>query len=506
MWSPTHVQVTVQRARGLLTKGKHGTNDAFVTIALGKEKYQTSVKEKALQDVDWHEECELQIPKQGNVAEIVLTVLHRNFIGVDEFLGVVNIPLADFDVYERPRNRWYDLKSKPGKEKNKPRGELEVRVAFLVKAGSLTDLSNKPHRSSMGHLSHMAHSVGGSLLSIGSLEKRKGLKKLAKNLVKKSKKSDKEVSLDGNSDFRTSRQMSAQVAGDADPGVISEGESEDDFTFDDLSHKSSGSSINTNQTSTVTPVVGSLENLAGGEVLRRTSTAPVQSPVPVKSTVNRTVDEWERKLYGKQGKDVSMDTLKRRSWDKAILSSQPEEEEPETVPTPKEASPPPAITLSPVMQAMPQTSAPQTPVPTPRKFEPDEPEKKEDEKEKVKEGSRLARKFKQFRKESKMPEIPQTEERIIIGGENEGTAVQSPPSRLAPEVLLKFEGKSREDLIETVCSLQASLEHQSRKLKDLEDYLDNLLLRVMETTPRILQNPYVSCKAQANLRLLCCSH
>jgi len=46
-----------------------------------------------------------QIPKQGNVAEIVLTALHRNFIGVDEFLGVVNIPLADFDVYERPKSR-----------------------------------------------------------------------------------------------------------------------------------------------------------------------------------------------------------------------------------------------------------------------------------------------------------------------------------------------------------------------------------------------------------------
>jgi hypothetical protein len=46
-----------------------------------------------------------QIPKQGNIAEIVLTVLHRNFIGVDKFLGVVNIPLADFDVYEKPRNR-----------------------------------------------------------------------------------------------------------------------------------------------------------------------------------------------------------------------------------------------------------------------------------------------------------------------------------------------------------------------------------------------------------------
>lgn len=83
------------------------TNDCFVTIALGKEKYQTSVKEKAAKDVEWHEECELLIPEQGNTAEIVLTALHRNFLGVDEFLGTVSIPLSSFDVYERPRNRWY---------------------------------------------------------------------------------------------------------------------------------------------------------------------------------------------------------------------------------------------------------------------------------------------------------------------------------------------------------------------------------------------------------------
>lgn len=36
-----------------------GFNDAFVTIALGKEKYQTSVKEKAPANIEWHEECEL---------------------------------------------------------------------------------------------------------------------------------------------------------------------------------------------------------------------------------------------------------------------------------------------------------------------------------------------------------------------------------------------------------------------------------------------------------------
>lgn len=77
-----------------------------MTIALGKEKYQTSVKEKVPDNVEWHEECELQIPQQGNTAEVVLTVLHRNFLGVDEFLGMINIPLSTFDVYERPKNRW----------------------------------------------------------------------------------------------------------------------------------------------------------------------------------------------------------------------------------------------------------------------------------------------------------------------------------------------------------------------------------------------------------------
>lgn len=78
-----------------------------MTIALGKEKYQTSVKEKVPENVEWHEECELQIPQQGNTAEVVLTAFHRNFLGVDEFLGMINVPLSSFDVYERPKNRWF---------------------------------------------------------------------------------------------------------------------------------------------------------------------------------------------------------------------------------------------------------------------------------------------------------------------------------------------------------------------------------------------------------------
>ncbi|EDW56047.1 GM22796 [Drosophila sechellia] len=277
MWSPTHCSVTVQRARGLLTKGKNGTNNCFVTIALGKEKYQTSVKDKAETSVNWNEECELKIPDQGNRAELTLTCLHRNNLGIDEFLGQATLPLNEMDVYDRPRAKWFKLESKPGKEKkNKERGELEVRIAFVVKSGSLTDLSKKDkHKSSIGQL---ASSVGGSLLSIGNGEKRRGIKKLAGSLSSKlhirSKKKNQEAGADDSSSFGGSfaslgtpnssngrgqnggsgRRRGGQRAGEADPGVISE--DEDEFVFDNLSHKSSGSSLNIQRSGLQPPSVG----------------------------------------------------------------------------------------------------------------------------------------------------------------------------------------------------------------------------------------------------------
>ncbi|GBP09826.1 Rab11 family-interacting protein 5, partial [Eumeta japonica] len=133
----------VRSARNLLCKGKNNTNNCFVTIALGKEKYQTSVKEKAEANVTWNEACELKIPDQGNRAELSLTCLHRNNLGLDEFLGQVTLPLNEMDAYDRPRAKWHKLESKPGKEKSKDRGELEVLISFTVKSGSLTDLSKK---------------------------------------------------------------------------------------------------------------------------------------------------------------------------------------------------------------------------------------------------------------------------------------------------------------------------------------------------------------------------
>ncbi|XP_022915175.1 rab11 family-interacting protein 2 [Onthophagus taurus] len=475
MWMPTHVQVTVQKAAGLLIKGKNNTNDCFVTIALGKTKFQTSVKEKAEATVEWFEECELPIPDQGNTAEIILTALHRNFLGVDEFLGRVAIPLNTLDIYERPKNRFYSLQSKQGQEsKNKDRGKLEVKIAFTVKSGSLTDLSKKEkHKSSIGQLSNVAQSVGGSLLSIGSIEKRKGgLKKFAKSLgskmhLKGKKKDDDDSSSLGSVGSLRSRNnisevnQSRQTAEDADPGVVSDDE---DFTFDDLSHKSSGSSLNQPppQNNNVKIKVDSPEE----EGSRRHTVAIIPTKPPRNDI--KTQDEWDLKLYGNKSKNLlkpnGTESLNRRSWESPTLSLRIEEEDDTDL----------------------KRAESEELVPPPQK-----------ERE-----SRFSI-LKPFRKEKSEPDLKKeklSSERIIIGGENDSVNNHnSSNGRVSNELMQKFEGKSREDLILMVCELQSDVEHGKKKLKDLEDYLDDLLLRVMETTPRLLQNPYIQCKLTQKL-------
>ncbi|KAJ8981466.1 hypothetical protein NQ317_006992 [Molorchus minor] len=467
MWMPTHVQVTgkLQPSKGerLLLKGKNNTNDCFVTIALGKTKYQTSVKEKSGSQVEWHEECELPIPDQGNTAEIVLTALHHNFLGVDEFLGRVAIPLNSLDIYERSKNKWYQLQSKPGKEgKNKERGRLEVKIQFTVKAGSLTDLSKKEkHKSSIGHI---AQSVGGSLMSLG---KKKG----------HSEDDASSIGSVGSLKIRNNnlgKFKSKQTLEDADPGVVSE--DEDDFTFDDLSHKSSASSISqTANNRTSSPVIKTtlVDNSSPTESLRRHTiggTAPIKPP----RTDQKPQDEWESKLLGNKTKNNlrpgSSESLNRRSWDSSKLASQIEEEPTDILEVHGSSN----DNISTKLNKTPET-----------------PKKEE------KEG--MFSKFKHFRKEKYENNLEHgkassnSSERIIIGGESEKRS-PSHNNRISNELLQKYEGKTREDLVLALYETQNNLEKQKKKLKDLEDYLDDLLLRVMETTPRILQNPYVTCK------------
>ncbi|XP_057198340.1 rab11 family-interacting protein 2 [Triplophysa rosa] len=146
-WFPTHVQATVLQATDLQPKGKNGTNDAYTIIQLAKEKYSTSVMEKTLNPV-WKEEASFELPgllieSNPEVYELCLTVMHRSLVGLDKFLGQKIINLNDiFDNKERRKTDWYDLESRPGK-KRKDRGKIQVSIQFIRNnmTASMFDLS-----------------------------------------------------------------------------------------------------------------------------------------------------------------------------------------------------------------------------------------------------------------------------------------------------------------------------------------------------------------------------
>ncbi|NXL52883.1 RFIP5 protein, partial [Podilymbus podiceps] len=163
-WLPTHVQVTVVRARGLRCKGgggKPGTSDAYTIIQLGREKYSTSVAEKSTGNPEWREECAFELPPELGNPEgparggLVLTVMHRALVGMDRFLGQALVPLEPALQQGRaPDERWHKLHSKAGK-KEKERGEILVSIQFTRHnlTASMFDLSMKDKpRSPFGKL------------------------------------------------------------------------------------------------------------------------------------------------------------------------------------------------------------------------------------------------------------------------------------------------------------------------------------------------------------------
>nr|XP_020641783.1 rab11 family-interacting protein 1 isoform X1 [Pogona vitticeps] len=163
-WAPTHVQVTALQARGLRAKAKGGQggggSDAYAVMALGKEKFATSVAERCQGSPVWREEATFELPPAprrglgagaggggggGPLVALSFTVFHRALLGLDKFLGRAEISLAELQAEgARRTTRWYKLHSKPGKEE-KERGEIEVDIQFMRSnmTASMFDLSMK---------------------------------------------------------------------------------------------------------------------------------------------------------------------------------------------------------------------------------------------------------------------------------------------------------------------------------------------------------------------------
>merc|ERR1711971_1458257 len=78
--------------------------------------------------------------------------------------------------------------------------------------------------------------------------------------------------------------------------------------------------------------------------------------------------------------------------------------------------------------------------------------------------------------------------RVVLGRETS----PSPDlnlNRLPHDVLSRFNGKTREDLIEMVVAMQGQVDQRCRKIGDLEDYIDNMLIRILEVAPILLKKP-----------------
>ena len=95
-------------------------------------------------------------------------------------------------------------------------------------------------------------------------------------------------------------------------------------------------------------------------------------------------------------------------------------------------------------------------------------------------------------------------------GRETSPAPSPPVSRIPREIMDRFSRQTREvgeslwdlykhftfyqDLIEIVIRLQASVEEQGKKAADLEDYVDSLLIKIMEASPVLLEKNLLSSK------------
>jgi len=536
----------VLQAKGLNIKGKHGTNDAFVTIALGKEKFQTSVKEKSSDPVEWNEQCELSIPSHGNTAEVSFTVLHRNFLGVDEFLGQISLPLKDFDVYERPKSSWHSLKCKPGKIKTEYRGELNVKIGFTVKAnnvggGSVADLRKKT-KGSISSLNKVGGSISGSLMSIGSKEK-KNIKKFAKSMSHKVEKAKQSVStLKSNKDKGglealpetgqwnngdKPRLESVQGVNNEDPGVNSD--DEDDVPhIESFSRQGSNQSLGANKLELVSGNINSFSekhqrpqvesNQKSMTATRAKSDTSTEGP-PSQKAMPRSVSysvprrEWSTTQAG----NVSSTHNEPRRIQQESQSGLPSYDEAVEQGSYEKERTPIKKKIIPVhsdFDSSPSPENPSSPISSPpiypkNRFRMSQStinlarqEGGEMERKKKSLGLKLKSSYSFRDREDLNSEMsqnsvelmnsqhtrthsdggngPPSGPRIVPGRES------TPASDLPHEVLTQYNGKTREDLIEMLVTLQNTVDLQSRKVVDLEDYIDNLLMRVLEVAPILL--------------------
>lgn len=341
------------------------------------------------------------------------------------------------------------------------------------------------------------------------------------------------LSTPGSGPFQQRRFVGGQAAGEADPGVISEDEDEDEFAFDNLSNKSSASSLNVKPRNTqhlpTPPSPLAVQSNTSHTAATTTSseddikfrTKVASTPIKPPRALNEApeVDEWEQKLYGKHS-DLNVtasDSLKRLSWDARVPLTKNDDTVDDMASDKNNYHQSLTAPTSPVLHEQKSHEREQSnekPQPLPRsgtlesivEKHHETPQRVVEKEKKDKSEKRFSNKLKYFRKDksesiedngrlaSNMKHGGQQKqfgERIIIGHENDHLVMSGHKSiEVSQDLLKKYEGKSREEIMLLANDLENEVRLQKMKMKEMEDYLDDLLLRVMESQPKLLQNPY----------------
>ena len=502
MLSITHAHVTILQADNLLIKGKNGTNNAFVVIELGKEIYRTSVKENSGRSVVWNEECELKIPKIGNKASIVLTAQHRNSFGLDQFLGMVKIPLDSFDKTEK-RVKWFKLDGKPGKNKDddKTRGKLEVQIGFLSKGGgqsiSLTSLPSKKKTviekltGSLYGLTHIDQKKNKTMgvSKIGRSLQKMAFKKKQKPVVEEEEEDEEEGEdefVDGINDSTLCGSCpptrKANTANNLDPGVISEDEEEDEEnsqkSFDDGCWVKNGKVVSCSPKTTQ-------------KLYKQNPQISISFCDDDSNNSNNNNKNSNKKNKSKMNQSASVCDIRTESL-KNTLSSQKRKKSPKLGELNGGGLRLSARRLSASCVDFHDFS---TPV-LEKKFTSlylDANLQVDNGSNKKK--SKLVKKLKQFRSFDYYSKESKEVRRTVIGCEagdkmEEMTSSPSPspsPSSSFYSNKSEFKNKTKDELIKMILDLQKKVNCMTMRVKELENYLDGILSKVMETVPKLLE-------------------
>ncbi|XP_013409654.1 rab11 family-interacting protein 2 [Lingula anatina] len=448
MWTPTHVQITVHRARNIVCKTKGGS-DAFATIQLGDEKFRTSVKTKT-SNPEWHEECDLQIP--NDKSHVVISVYHRSFVGLDDFLGQVTISLDELAVYDAPKSSWYALSSKPGKkEKHKYRGEIEVKVGFIVlsKTTSLLDVSKKKKKSASDSIKAMAQAVGDKLSVKNHPSRTMSISRLDIIGQSRSKKSLSSSPQPVRASFNISPNDTPTH------GMYQSG------SLSDLSHENSSTPNTPTRELIKVPVLhnkGKCSSLDGKDT-------------PKKSQKNRY--SW------------APESNSGSEWSLKFGTGNPSEELSKSVTNIHKDSPTDFLnkTVVPVIHVQDPDGSDQTFNNT---FSQETRGANKAilaySKRHTLHGSCVPKEVKADLKEGRYDRVQEFLD--------QQRAKERKDDTVPAHIIDMYKHMTREDLIKTVWSQKEQLVKKDQYIKDMENYIDTMLLRIMDTAPKLLQVPY----------------